>query len=115
MLLMPICFLPADKLAFHMAIISFPFSVFSFQLIKASPLFRVSFVELIDTPARIDHLLFAREKGVALRADFDLDYVGFLRAAGRKSLAASAFDFDVMIVGVNIVFHNLVLSLPLSI
>ena len=68
-------------------------------------MFAISLIKSVDPAAGIDHLLLAREKGMAFIADFDLDRIAFFGAAGRKGFPARAGDADVMIIGMDIVFH----------
>ena len=67
-------------------------------------------VELIHTAAGVNELLLAGEKGVALRADFDLDIL-FGRPGG-DDLSAGALDGCLIILGMDPVLHAVHLFLP---
>ena len=67
------------------------------------------FVELIYTAARIDQFLLTGEKGVALRADFDLDIL--FGGAGGDDLAARALNGSLIVFRMDTFLH---FSSPLS-
>lgn len=71
----------------------------------------VALVEAIDASRRIHQLLFAGEKRVTGRADFDVQ-VALLRGTGLERLAASTANSDIDVFWVNSWFH---LTLSLSI
>ena len=66
-------------------------------------------VELINTAAGVDQLLLTGEKGVALRADFDLDIL--FGGAGGDHLSARALDGSLIILRMDTFLH---FSSPLS-
>ena len=65
----------------------------------------VSLLELIDTTARINQLLFAREEGVAVAANIHFHRFTIFRRARFESSAASAGNRYFVIVGMDISFH----------
>jgi hypothetical protein len=62
--------------------------------------------EAFDATRCVDELLLAREKRVAVRADFDAQHVAFDSRARLESISAGAVDRDGVIVGVNPGFHE---------
>jgi hypothetical protein len=60
-------------------------------------------VELVNATAGIDQFLLAREKGVTLGADFDLNIL--FGGAGLDDLPARAFYRGLLIVGMDAFFH----------
>ena len=67
-------------------------------------------VELLDTSARVDHLLLTRVEGVALRANVDTHFGYIIRRTGNKGLAAVARNLNFMIIRMDIILHNRYLS-----
>ena len=63
----------------------------------------VTLFEAVDTAAAVHKLLFAREKRMALAADFNAQL--FLGRAGRKGLAASAANRRFAVLGMDILLH----------
>jgi hypothetical protein len=57
----------------------------------------------LDLARRIDETLFAREEGVALRADVDVQV--FLRRAGLPRTAATTRDGGHFVLGMDARFH----------
>src|SRR5260370_31662586 len=70
----------------------------------AGRLFLVAFAEAFDAAGRVDQLLFAREEGVTLAADFQREL--FLGGVGRPGHAAGAVDQNFVILGVQVLFHG---------
>ena len=66
----------------------------------------VFFGEALDAAGGVNELLFAREEGVAVGADFDIETVALDRGASLKIVTAGAVHRDGMIVGVNSGFHG---------
>ena len=52
--------------------------------------FTIFFLEPFDPTRRIEKFLLSREKGVAVRADFDVDF--FLRALRLEGCSTGTFD-----------------------
>ena len=63
-----------------------------------------SFLELVNTSAGVNELLFAGEEGMALGADIN-SQVAALSGLGFNSLAASASDDAGFVIGMDSVFH----------
>ena len=61
-------------------------------------------LELVNTSACINKLLFAGEEGVALRADINLEV--FLDGLGLIDRAASASDRCVLVIGMDALLHD---------
>ncbi len=68
-------------------------------------LFAITLVKAINATGGVHQFLLAREERVALRADFHVKLF-FARRAGRKSTAAGALHFDLVVVRVNSLFHR---------
>ena len=66
-------------------------------------------VEAIDPASRIEHLLLTGIKGVALRADFNVE-VFIQRGSGRERLSTAAGNLDIGVVWVRIGLHGLTLN-----
>jgi hypothetical protein len=60
--------------------------------------------EFLNAPSRVDQLLFAREEGVAIRADFDAQVTGGV--AHLKGVAARARNCGQDILRMNFRFHD---------
>jgi hypothetical protein len=65
----------------------------------------VLLVKTLDAPGGVDELLFAGEKRVAARADFDAQHVALNGRARLESISAGTVDGDGMVVGVDTGFH----------
>src|SRR5258708_7461283 len=65
----------------------------------------VLLLEAVDAAGRVDQLLLAGEEGMALRADVDAQFL--LRGARGPGLAARAVDRDLLILRMNVWFHEL--------
>lgn len=65
----------------------------------------VSFFEFVYSSAGVDEFLLTREVRVALRANIYLDNVNLFGRTGNEGFAASALNFHLMILGMNIRFH----------
>ena len=63
----------------------------------------VFLVETFDAASRVYHLLFAREKGMTGRADFDI--VVAQRGTRFDDITASARDFGRFVIGMNTFLH----------
>src|SRR5215213_920038 len=72
-------------------------------------LLAVALVEAVNAAGRVDELLLAREEGVTLGTDFDVEVV-LLRRARLESAPARAVDCDFVVVGVNSLLHFRFLS-----
>src|SRR5205807_5887306 len=72
---------------------------------RRSQLLGVLLLEAVDTAGRVHQLLLAGEEGMALRADLDAQL--FLGGAGRPRLAACAVDGNLLILGMDVCFHEL--------
>jgi hypothetical protein len=64
----------------------------------------IFFPELLDSAGAVDKLLFAREKGMTVRANFDADF--FLCGTRFKRVAAGANHSAFIIARMNIFLHN---------
>jgi hypothetical protein len=64
----------------------------------------VAFVEAVNAPGSVNQLLLAREKRVALRADFDVQVFLARRARG-KTVAAGALHLDFVVFRMDSLFH----------
>ena len=62
--------------------------------------------EALDAPGGVDKLLFAGEKGMAVRADFHSQRVAFYGRTRRESVPAGAMHGNGVIVGMNTGFHG---------
>jgi hypothetical protein len=62
--------------------------------------------EALDASGGVDQLLFASEKGMAIRADFHSQRVALDGRTRRESVAARAMHSNSVIVGVNTGFHG---------
>ena len=60
--------------------------------------------EFVDAPTGIDDLLFAGEEGVALGTHFDVKFL-VQRGSGGERVAATADNFDVLVIGMDVSFH----------
>src|SRR5947209_9246605 len=67
-------------------------------------LFRIPLCEAFDAAGRVDQLLLAGEERMALRADLDAQL--FLGGAGRPRLAAGAVHLHLMILRMDLCFHE---------
>src|SRR6266550_6448585 len=67
-------------------------------------LLRVLLLEAIDAAGRVDQLLLAGEERMALRADLDAQL--FLGGVGGPGLAAGAMHLDLVILGMDLCFHE---------
>ena len=67
-------------------------------------LLSVALVEAVDSTSRVNEFLFASEKRVASRTDFNVQ-VTFASGAGFKSLAAGAADRNFNVFWVDSWFH----------
>lgn len=68
--------------------------------------FFVLALEAFNAPCCIDKLLLAREKRVALRADFDPHEIPFIGRARFESTSAGAMNRNFVIIGVDTGFHD---------
>src|SRR5215212_9426137 len=66
-------------------------------------------LETIDAAGRINKLLLAGEERMALRTELDAELLA--GGAGRPRLAARAVDVDLLILRMNLWFHELTSSL----
>ena len=64
----------------------------------------VTTLEFFDAPGGVNQLLFARVEGVALGADFDVDFA--LGGVGGEGFAATAGYFALDVFWVKAVFHS---------
>ena len=62
--------------------------------------------EALHASGGVDQLLFASEKGMAIRADFHSQRVALDGRTRRESVAAGAMHSNSVIVGVNTGFHG---------
>jgi hypothetical protein len=62
-------------------------------------------LEALHSPRRVDKLLFAREKGMAARANLHAHEIRFIRRARFEGAAAGAMNGNFMIIGMNTGFH----------
>jgi hypothetical protein len=69
----------------------------------------VLLAELLDPTRRIDDLLLAREKRVTRRTHFHLEIFA-QRGARLEGIPATAGNRDFLVVGVDLVFHGIVLA-----
>src|SRR5690348_18087202 len=73
------------------------------------PLFSRAFgvlsLEPLHSPCGIDQLLFAREEGMAIRADFDAYHLALECRARLEQIAAGAMHLHGVIIGVDSLFH----------
>src|SRR5256885_1977546 len=74
------------------------------RLWRGGGFLRVALLEAIDTACRVDQLLLAGEEGMALRADLDAEL--FLGRARRPHFAARAMDLNLLILGMDLCFHE---------
>src|SRR5690349_9968830 len=61
--------------------------------------------ETLDAASGVDQLLLAREKRVAVRADFYVDVV-LARRAGQETVATGAVNAHFVVVGMNSCLHE---------
>lgn len=73
---------------------------FTIQLLGRTIIF---LVETFDAAGRVDHFLFAREKGMTGGADFDV--VVAHRGTRFDNITASARDFGRFVIGMNTFLH----------
>src|SRR5205085_10172778 len=72
------------------------------------PLLAVLPLETVDAAGRVDQLLLAGEEGVALRADLDAQLLP--GRAGGPGLAAGAVHLNLVVLGMDLCFHELTSS-----
>src|SRR5208282_3572790 len=65
----------------------------------------VLLVEAFDAAGGVNQLLLAGEEGMAVRADFELQDVAFVRGARLEDVAAGAGHGHFVVVGMNAGFH----------
>lgn len=82
------------------------------MLIKELLFTGVAFVETVNATGGVNQFLFAREKRMTLRADFDMQLVLHRRAC-REMISARADDVDFLVVRMNFSFHFLFLPVSL--
>src|SRR5579875_1369508 len=75
--------------------------------------FRATFAEIcvfsletLHPPGAVNQLLLAGEKGMAVRANFNVQYGVLVSRARLESVSTRADDLDLVIVRVNISFHG---------
>ena len=68
-------------------------------------LFVVTFVEFVDSSARVYVFLLARIERMALTAHVYLNHVPFFGGPGYEFGAAGAFHRYLVVIGMNILFH----------
>ena len=85
------------------------FGILFLGAFEAGVVARELVVELFDTSSSVNQFLLTGEKGVALRADFDLDIL--FGGAGGDHLSARALDGSLIILRMDTFLH---FSSPLS-
>src|SRR5574342_887506 len=78
------------------------------SLLRDSRLFRIPLLEAVDAAGRVDELLLAGEEGVATRAYVDPEL--FLRRAGLPRRTARAVNVDLLVLRMNLWFHEVTSS-----
>src|SRR5438093_10472955 len=73
--------------------------------LRSRGLLCVALLEAVNASRGVNELLFAGEERVALRADLDAQLL--LRRSGRPRLAAGTMDLDLMILRLDLCFHEL--------
>ena len=69
-------------------------------------LFRVAATELVNLTRRIQDFLLAGIERVARRANFNAEFVFSVCRTGIKTIAAAAFDSNVLVFGMNSRLHQ---------
>jgi hypothetical protein len=64
---------------------------------------RITFVKAVNATSRVNQFLFAGEKRVTFRADFDAQI--FAGRTGFKAVAAGARNIDFVVIRVYLRFH----------